>query len=151
MLIIRSRFCYCDWPLYLFATYYWSKCIDTWQCNNPSATGQLRCAPPGCQNKRSQNLCFWRRLKKLMIAGLGSFVISLACYHQFFSRACDHLTPRRSKARTRSICGMFSPKGTLSNHFQCFGSDGSIRVNAPSEVELLEGCCWCPPSAQTEA
>ena len=47
---------------------------------------------------------------------------------------CYHLAAKRSKARTRSICGMFSAKGTLSDHFSCL----LILSQCPlTEVELV--------------
>ena len=58
----------------------------------------------------------------------------------------NHLAAKRSRARTRSICGIFSQEGTLlSNHFQCFSSYyGSMAPCGVVELELkLVGArCW---------
>ena len=54
---------------------------------------------------------------------------------------CYHLAAKRSKARTRSICGMFSAKGTLSDHFSCLLT---LRMSqCPlTEVELVSELRW---------
>ena len=62
---------------------------------------------------------------------------------------CYYLAPKRSKAKTRYSCGMFSPRSALT---EITSAVLALKwVNALTEVELVEGCCWCPPSAQTEA